>query len=822
MYDFINRKEKGEYMYPKSLYPFGKLNTKVVFMIQMLLIPMFTVISMATTIPATQIDSSIAKLSPILLEKIGTLGNARVDVLVETTGTDYSDIISTIDALGGTVRHQFKYVDALSVMVPTSKIVQLASNNDIVKMYLDVERSLASSPGQSLMPPRGFGDLDSLIAEHAMLATEGYDVTSVTPEELIALDPANYWNPWGMGAATSHVWEKTNYGMGSIVVIIDTGIWTSHWMFWETDIIGGVDLSLDVGNITYEGWDNPNNHYHGAHVAGIVASTGGIIVQPDDLLALSIELHLGMTLPTVPSGPYAGWKNIWLLGMAPASSLYIVKVFDHTGGAIPEWLVLAGIEHAIDLKLVEGIDVDIISMSIGGPNLYDGREVADKLVDYATSLGITIVAAAGNEGPASMTVSSPGSAYTAITVGAAANPVNTRVYWDYMYYYLGIGYYLFTSDDPQIYASSSRGPTSGGRIKPTISATGMVVLSAYIPAGPFGLAFRSGTSMATPAVSGGIALLNAFSEMHDLGASPEDHRQAIASTAIWLEGYTEYDQGAGYLYVEDALRELELDTSYGDVAPPLPKKARLMDITNIRIVGKGTYEASIENLAPGLKKECIFKITEATDSIRLDVTNVWLNPDENLGLNSFEVYIQSAKRTTYGYYIESANVWGEASFYITDDETAWSGAVTGVYRHEGTRVIEPGYMKIVIENDWTSYGVISCDIKITLTVAKAPRPDVTTKGRLAQGEWTGWMKVDVPPGTEKAIIELWWANDWTKYPTTDMDMVIFWDMGYNTAGTTMSSPERVVLENPTVLYLYVEAYQIYANTERFEVRIFLT
>jgi len=55
-----------------------------------------------------------------------------------------------------------------------------------------------------------------------------------------------------------------------------------------------------------------------------------------------------------------------------------------------------------------------------------------------------------------------------------------------------------------------------------------------------------------------------------------------------------------------------------------------------------------------------------------------------------------------------------------------------------------------------------------------------------------------------------------------MDMIIYWDMGYNTAGATLSSPERVVLENPTILYLYVEAYLLYVPTESFEVRIYFT
>lgn len=63
----------------------------------------------------------------------------------------------------------------------------------------------------------------------------------------------------------------------------------------------------------------------------------------------------------------------------------------------------------------------------------------------------------------------------------------------------------------------------------------------------------------------------------------------------------------------------------------------------------------------------IFEITRATDSIRLDFTNVDLGVD--LGLNSFEVYIASTKRTVRDYYIRTANVWGDALFLITDDAT---------------------------------------------------------------------------------------------------------------------------------------------------------
>jgi hypothetical protein len=562
-------------------------------------------------------------------------------------------------------------------------------------------------------------------------------------------------------------------------------------------------------------------------VAGIIASTGGIVVPPDDPLALAIERYSGITLPPGDPYGYPGWKVIWLLGMAPASSLYIIKVFDHTGRGIPEAMVIAAMEHALDQKLVAGVDIDIISMSLGGPTLFDGRDIEDKLVDIITSNGITVVAAAGNEGPASMSTASPGSAYTTITVGAAATPVQTRVFWDIYFGYPGIGYYLYTTDVPQIYAFSSRGPTSDGRSKPTLSATGIFVLSAYTTGGIQAIAWLSGTSMSTPAVSGSVALLNAFAETAKgkwkrlAGATPEDYKQALVNGAVWLEGYTEWDQGAGYLNAANALAALKADESIGDVAPPLPPTGTLMDITNIPIVGEGTFTTSVTNLPPGHKVEFIFEITPATHWIKLELTNVNLGVYNPVGLNSFEVYIQSAKRTWYGYYVDSANVWGDAWFRVHDDKTKWQGPVSGVFLDPYTRPIEPGYMKIVIENDWTSADVISADIKITVRAEVEPTPDVVISGDIVEGQWIDWMFIPVPTGTKKAAIELRWVNDWTQYPTSDIDLYVFWDEGYNFKGATLNSPERVVLDKPTFIWVAFYGYTVYTEVapEPFELLV---
>lgn len=781
-----------------------KGNSKPLMLVSLLMISSFAfAIPLAANAP---LSASYTKISHTLLGMIETQGDAPINVLITTVSKDYGSVIADIQRLGGNVRSQFEYVNALAASVPASKILALAENENILKIYYDEPRSLAG-----VIPP--VPELD-VKPETASAYLSGYETVAGTPEIIAELQPCNYWNPVAMGAEP--VWGIGDYGQGTLVVIIDTGLWAGHFMFEGTSILGGVDLSPDVGT-EFEGWSRPDNHWHGTHVAGIIASTGGIIVPEDDLLVQSIELYTEQELPSAEPYGYPGYKLIWLLGMAPLADLYSIKVFPHTGEGVPESYILAGLEYALNMKLEQGYDVDVISMSLGGPTLFDGRDIEDQLVDHITSYGITIVAAAGNEGPAQMTVSSPGSANTAITVGAAATPVQTRVYWDQVYETLGIGYYLFTSEIPQIYAFSSRGPTSDGRLKPTLAATGIAVLSAYHEAElPQAIAWASGTSMATPAVSGAVALLNTYAEHSIPGATPEDYKQALQNGAVWLEGYNEYDQGAGFLNAWNSLVALTNDQSIGDVAEPPPPCGWLEDISNIPIFSAGTYETDIIGLPPGHKKDFIFRVTHLTGSIELEISKVKLGVD--LGLNSFEVYIQSAKRTTYAYFIDSANVWGDAYFRITDYETTWSGEVTGVFMDDLTRLapIEPGYVKIVIENDWTSYDSISCHIKIKVKHEECPLgfyKYVILTGKLAEGENTGWIKINVPKNAKSAEITLLWLRDWSVYPTSDLDLIVYWDEGYNLNGATLNSPERVILEKPKTLYVLIDGYTIYADKE---------
>jgi hypothetical protein len=320
--------------------------------------------------------------------------------------------------------------------------------------------------------------------------------------------------------------------------------------------------------------------------------------------------------------------------------------------------------------------------------------------------------------------------------------------------------------------------------------------------------------MACPAVSGTVALLNTYAEAFIPNSTPEDYKQALTSGAEWLPGYEEYDQGAGFLNAYNALVSLVNDPSIGDIAPPLSPTAGFAEwIQNIEF-GNGCYDIDIVDLAPGHNREFIFMVDEHTPYIELEITDLDLGID--LGLNSFEVYIQSAKRSGYWYFIESANVWDDALFHVDDYETWWTGDVSGVYTDPWTRLtsIEPGYVKIIIENDWTSFDSISGHIRIRRPrTTTSRRPDFRMQGAISEYETIGWLPIEIPEDTDSAEIKLSWMRDWRGYPTSDLDMIIanwagdHWE--YIVTGATLNSPERVIIQNPTAFYVLIIGYSIY-------------
>ncbi len=187
-------------------------------------------------------------------------------------------------------------------------------------------------------------------------------------------------------------------------------------------------------------------------------------------------------------------------GVAPKTRLIVAKVFDSSGSGT-DWNVSLAFQWAVQNK------AKIISFSGGGEH----SDLMTTAVNNAVNAGVAVVAAAGNEGPDPGTMSFPGADKNAIAVGATDS---------------SDGIASFSSRGPVSWVND---PTYGTQtyIKPDVSAPGVWINSTW-PGGGYNT--LSGTSMATPHVSGLAALIL----QKYPGLSPSQLKNKLEDTSIDL------------------------------------------------------------------------------------------------------------------------------------------------------------------------------------------------------------------------------------------------------------------------------------------------
>lgn len=288
-------------------------------------------------------------------------------------------------------------------------------------------------------------------------------------------------------------------GQGVTIAIVDTGIYP------HPDLQGRITGFRDFVKNRETPYDDNG---HGTHVAGCAAGDG----------ASSGGLYRGP---------------------APGARLVGVKVLDKAGsGQISN--LLAGINWVIENR--ERLAIRVMNMSLGAPAR--SACTADPLcqaVERTWAAGITVLVAAGNEGPGAGSVSSPGINPRVITVGAVDDKG--------------------TPDraDDQLAQFSSRGPTPEGLHKPDILAPGTAITSVRAPRSYIDKSSRqarvgehyltlSGTSMATPLLAGIVALLlEARPEL-----TPDGVKARLLATAE-DRGLPADEQGAGLVDADRAI-----------------------------------------------------------------------------------------------------------------------------------------------------------------------------------------------------------------------------------------------------------------------------
>jgi serine protease AprX len=334
-------------------------------------------------------------------------------------------------------------------------------------------------------------------------------------------------------------------GSGIGVAVIDSGI-AAH-----PDLNNANGVTRVVYSQSFVAGDSTTSDKfgHGTHVAGLIGASGA------------------------SSGTANGYAATYA-GMAPNVNLINLRVLDQNGLGTDSQ-VIAAIEQAIALQ--NTYNIRVINMSLGRP-VFESYTLdpVDQAVEAAWQAGIVVVTAAGNNGRYGLTdgfgtIVVPGNDPSVITVGATMTELTA------------------TRADDQIASYSSKGPTTLDHIvKPDITAPGNRQVSLRVAGSTLDTTYPqyevwpssgtsmyyelSGTSMATPIVSGAVALML----QQNPSLTPDQVKARLMKTAwkgigqytyshdslgnLYNNEYDLFTYGAGYLNVDAALGSTDVAT----------------------------------------------------------------------------------------------------------------------------------------------------------------------------------------------------------------------------------------------------------------------
>ncbi len=345
---------------------------------------------------------------------------------------------------------------------------------------------------------QGIDNVANNMLEATKFAETGrYDGTTISEIASIAAEPSVAWigeqpkltnwndqarNHMNINAMRSYYTTDLD-GSGQIVAVADSGLDEDHGDFGSR-VIGNVDLIGD-------GSTADAHSGHGTHVSCTVLGDGS-------------------------RGTYSG--------VAPEAELYFQAMENDNNGNF-QW---SSINNMLNTAFNQGARIHTNSWGSSSSNDWGKYTSSSEDVDdrtryydqyYSGREGLSVLFAAGNDGPDSGTVGSPGTAKNTITVGNSQN--------------------RYQGAPNSIMDGSSRGPVDDGRIKPDIVAPGGYVRSCRAQeATDIGGATWSntwyleytGTSMATPNAAGTAALIREY--ITEISQRPEPQGALVKALMI--------------------------------------------------------------------------------------------------------------------------------------------------------------------------------------------------------------------------------------------------------------------------------------------------
>ncbi len=704
---------------------------------------------------------------------------AADQAVIVRTMKPYGAVKQKIAALGGAVTYEFRNANGLAVTIPDNKVDALNSTAGVLYTVRD---ETVPAPKPRLV----------------------VDVTGDVQSDLgSGAAPANYF-PYNSDLTNARpLLSEGILGQGVVVGVIDTGTSRTATALCNgpcatgTRVLGGESFVPGEPDATAS-----TNDAHGTWVACMIGANAAFGFSHTGTFATAVRNYCTPAAsspcsfaasPTVDGIP--------MVGQAPAVQFFALKVFPASGAGAPTSRIMAAMDRAIDLKNSTLPNMKVVNMSLGGPTVFAGGDIEDELATSMATSGITLAVSAGNAGPSGTTVGSPGTAHGILTVGAASSPVHERILRD-VQFGTGVGALYRPDDNQQMAYFSSRGPDADGRIDPEVVANGF---ASYAQGANGSISLVSGTSFSSPTVSGVAALLYSAKP----SATPAQIRSAIVGSArsTVIPTATAVDQGHGY--VDAAAARTLLNTNPGPIADSGPAKKKVTQNVHegagIQPINSSSFTTHIPDLRPAERREFYYVVSKNTAQVRVTLFNV------APALPASQQNAFFGDDLLFAVHSAKTSAIGEGDYLAFDFV---NGAKSYVFDRP-----ENGVMRVTVNGDWTNAGKIATDLAIEEVAAPLSKKDF--KGKISQGELVTHT-VDIPAGTASVTFSLSWDNDWSSYPTNDLDMYVRSPGGVlNTSGATLNSPEVVTITNPQpgTWTIFVDGFTIFGKDDKYEIRV---